>query len=532
VTGAAHLFKTKHVILVVILALWAWALWPPADQSNIVRLGSQSNAKKELPSHVKHVIRFNPGPLYLPGVIRENSTKPVAGILRVGEDFEKLYPDTRIEFVPGGAREWLVTQLSSGQAPDVIQVNVEEVWQDIQKNWYVPLDEYLEAPNPFVKDGEPGSKRWWDMFKYEDPTRGTMAPDGHMYCIVLDMIETGIFYNKDIFHRLGLNEPATWTEFLDIQKKIKDAGYIPMLVDQNALSDWGVDLTFDQVYGELRPLLDLDYDPRRGNYLKGYLDWDEIIFLHNKGFFQPTDPRWREVWRILKEWRPYMAKNLNNATNDMFKLFATQQGAMLWGHSMNVNRLVSDPDRKFDWGIFYLPPIQSSYSRFARGKEQCVIGGSAMQYNVTNSSYKDTGDPKTSERLKRVIAFLQFLTTPQNCDRVVNEQVALLPNIKGVKPHEVLEPFDRFLQRHYSMTKWVFTFDNQFNEVMVRMLDLYLNGGIDQAEFMRLLELDMDRTSRQIVQRKKLDLSRFEKTWQERRGMAAQFKELPPEPPR
>ena len=49
-----------------------------------------------------------------------------------------------------------------------------------------------------------------------------------------------------------------------------------------------------------------------------------------------------------------------------------------------------------------MPPISSSYSRFARGKDMCVIGGSAMQYCVTNSSYRDTGDPATSERLNRV----------------------------------------------------------------------------------------------------------------------------------
>jgi ABC-type glycerol-3-phosphate transport system substrate-binding protein len=347
-----------------------------------------------------------------------------------------------------------------------------------------------------------------------------------MYCIVLDMIETGIFYNKDLFTRLRLREPKDWVEFLEIQKKIKEAGYVPTLIDKGAFSDWAVDLTFDQVYSELRPLLDLDYDPRRGDYLKGYLDWDEIIFLHQKGFFTPTDPRWREVWRILKEWRPYLARDLSMAEN-MFKSFATEEGAMLWGHSMNVNRLVNDPNRKFDWGIFYLPPIPKSYCRFANGRDQCVIGGSAMQYNVTNSSYKDTGDPKTSERLKRVIAFLQFLTAPENCRQVVNEQVALLPNIKGVEPHDVLKPFDDFLQRNYSMTKWSFTFDNQFNETLLRMLELYLNDGIGLDEFLRLIEQDMDRTSRQIMERKKLDLSRFEKVWQERTPMRAKYKELP-----
>ncbi len=116
-------------------------------------------------------------------------------------------------------------------------MNVEEVWQDTQKGWYVALDKYLESPNPFVKAGEPGSVQWWDLFKYPIPTRGTMAPDGHMYCITLDMIETGIFYNKDVFTKLGLREPKDWVELLAIQKTLKEHGYTPMLVDKNCLAD-------------------------------------------------------------------------------------------------------------------------------------------------------------------------------------------------------------------------------------------------------------------------------------------------------
>ena len=136
-------------------------------------------------------------------------------------------------------------------------------------------------------------------------------------------------------------------------------------------SNKAIDLTFDQLYGELRELLDLDYDPRRGEYLHGYLDWDEIIFLHNHGFFTPQDPRWVEMWRILKEWRPYMSQELNPTGMDFVKEFVTQKGAMYWSHSMTVSRLVKDPSLGFEWGIFYLPPITPSYSRFARGKEQC-----------------------------------------------------------------------------------------------------------------------------------------------------------------
>ncbi|MEO6434522.1 MAG: ABC transporter substrate-binding protein [Tepidisphaeraceae bacterium] len=511
----------------MILALSVWLLWEPSGAA--LRLGSVAADAAQTPAGVKYLLKFNPGPMYLPGVIQENSNTPIEGIAKVGRAFEKLHPDTKIEFigVPGDIREWLVTQLSSGQAPDVIQINVEDVWQDVQKDWYLPLDDYLERPNPFIEKGKPGSAKWFDVFKYPVPTRGTTAPDGHMYCIVLDMIETGIYYNKTLFNKLGLSEPKDWNEFLALQQKLQDAGYTPLLIDRACLADWGIDLVFEQLYGELRDLLDLDYDPRRGEYLHGYLDWDEVIFLHDQGFFTPQDPRWRELWRILKAWRPYMARELNPQGANYIKNFVTQEGAMFWSHSMVVRRLLGDPDLSFDWDIFYLPPIGRSYSPYATGREMCVIGGSAMQYTVTNSAWSDTRDRATSERLKRVIAFLQFLTTPENCDKVVNEQVALLPNVKGVEPHPELRRFDDILQRHYSMTKWCFTFGNQWNQVLLRMVELYMNDGIDNDQFMRVIEQDLERAAGSITERKTLDTSRFQKVWDERKAMRQKFADLP-----
>ena len=452
------------------------------------------------------------------------------GLNEVAAAFRKVYPDTAIEFVDvPQTREYLVTQLMGEQAPDIININVEDVWQDVQKGWYVPLDKYLEAPNPYL----PGNKQWWDQFKYQAISRGKAAPDGKMYCITLDMIETGIFYNKDIFKRLGISPPTDWVDFLAMQEKISKAKgadgkpLTPMLVDQGALADWGVDLFFDQLYREIRPAIDLKKDPKRDAYMKGYLDWDEIAFLYKKGFFSKNDPRWREVFRLLKDWRRYFVKDFG-ATN-MERNFITQKGAMYWSSSFTVNKLSRDPNLGFEWDVFYLPAMPRSFNRYANSYPMCVIGEAATQYSVTNSAINDTGSADTSEKLKRVVAFLQFMCLPENTDKVVNEMVALMPNILGVKTHPELHRFQEILERDYAMSKWMFTFDLRFNEIWTRMLFLYLQSGITEDEFMEWVDKNIGLASETIIRRKKLDLAPFEAKWQQTTPIRQQMEDLPSE---
>lgn len=100
--------------------------------------------------------------------------------------------------------------------------------------------------------------------------------------------------------------------------------------------------------------------------------------------------------------------------------------------------------------------------------------------------------------------------------------------MKGVEPHAELKPFDDILKRHYSMTKWLYTFDNQWNQVLMRMLELYLNDGIDREQFVELMEQDLERATKRIQKRKSIDNSELQKVWDERAPLRATFKDLPP----
>lgn len=630
-----------YAFRLILLSGAVYALWPPqvenVDDNSLERV-----LNRPVPAQAEIVFEFYPGNDYMPGLIPPTATEKLRGFLDVVEAFEARFPDTAVRFRQASTgREWIVTQLAGGTAPDILSANVETVWQDVHKGWYLPLDGYLEAPNPFVEEGEPGAEQWWDQFIYQAISRGKAAPDGKMYNLTYNMVETGILYNKTTLDLLGVGFPKTWDEmmttldridtnpfaqlmaelnlpFPKTQEEVVEAArlsespetltafnrrgikypetimewhtfhtlaqrtsIVPMLTNAGSIADWGTDLLFDQLYYNILPGIDLKQDPKREPYLEGYLDWDEICFLNQKGFFTKRDPRYWELYRLLKEWRRSWNKSLagdaRRGGTDLYKEFINQRGIMMWGGSWHVNRLLNDPNMDFDWEVGYLPRIEPSaewlvmsvrdylntvipseqhpdpplsssdldltvdqYLRrvgqlpmprdkalYASGVEMCVIGGAAVQYTVTNSAFNDTGDPKTSKKLERVMQFLQFATLPEYTDPVVNENPVHIPNIIGVPISRGLEPFARILERRYTTTKWMFTFDNRYNRVYDRMLLLFLEDGLSLEEFMDWQTDNLAAAAQTIIQRKKLNFDGLEQRWQELAPVRAEMKGIP-----
>ncbi len=529
----------KWTTLTVIAVGAAWLLRPP-EKPGMPDTGSDEPARTRTDRSRRHVIRIAPGQEYLPGAIPHGVGEPLNGLNLVIADFEARFPDTRVVVVnsPVSVREYLVTQLSSGAAPDIVNVNVEDVWVDTQKGWYVPLDEFLEAPNPFVVEkgvtNAPGTREWWDMFRYQAVSRGKAAPDGKNYCLSLDMVETGIYYNKTIFAELGLSPPEDWEEFMTVCRRIEPTGRTPLLLHMGCFVDWGQDLFFDQLYYGLLPGIDLKQDPSREAYLRGYLDSEELAYLHGKGFFTHRDPRYRELWRIMRELKQYSNRDID--LTDYLREFVTQRAVMLWHSSTISYRLIADKKLGFDWGIFYLPPFTTDTTEYASGVDMCVIGGAATQLEVTNSSVRDTPADwpmdrriRESERLKHVIAFLQFLCLPEQTERVVNEYPCFVANIVGVDALAELAAFERILERRYTTTKWAFSFDLRFSDILQRMLALYLTDGVDLDEFMEWQVNNVTSSCENMLGRKSVDMARLEAKWRELAPKRRGFTGLPEE---
>ena len=447
---------------------------------------------------------------YTPGLIPQGIGEPVKVARDLADEWETQHPGKKIKYqllVNTGSSEgeWLKTQLLGGIAPEIVSLNAETIWQDTDKGWYVPLDEFIERPNPYV----PGNEHWIDIFINQALAGAKRAPDGKLYCIPIDIVETGFFYNKTLLAGLGIREmPETWQGMLAMFDKVAQAGITPMISGMTIASDWGQDIIFEMLYHDILP--DMDLIPSRADaegYLGHYLEASEAGFLYTKGFFTRRDPRWREMNRLLRQWRQYWGKELKSG--DPNRLFLTGRVATFWNGSWFIRRMAADPYIDFDWGISYIPTITRETSPYGSGTPATVIGGAAIQLHVTNSAW-------INDNLEDCIDFLMYISAPQNIERLASEALVFIPNVRGAKMDERLAPFNEIFQRQYCAIKWLESMDGKHKKYWRRMLDFFLNDGVELEEFLAMLESNFDGWVSNHAGDAGWDFEPMERAWQQR----------------
>lgn len=353
-------------------------------------------------------------------------------------EFRQVHPQVEVEYITKPAMNpetWLNARLKSGDAPDIVMLQADFCNKRVQYGWFVPLDPYLEQPNPFI----PGNTRWLDIF-YKDATDARRAPDGRLYVIPYDQVGTAIFYNKDLFARAGIGEgdlPTTWAEFMEIHRRLKAAGIIPfcMTTGFNMRLNWAWRILTDQIYDELLPLIDVR--AQTGGGFPG-VDDQEFVRAYKKGLIVPEDERFLEYFRIMKEWSQYWQGGHLGTGDD--KLFRLGKAAMFWDGSWAIGQLDRDKLRTFEYGIFGVPRLTTETTRFAPGRPPRSVGGAtAIQWAVTDSA-------RVRGTLPYVIDLLRILTTPRHAGPIIEEAEMFLPNIKGVRVSSKMRAFESDLE--------------------------------------------------------------------------------------
>lgn len=463
------------------------------------------------------------------GKVRVSTVKGfyTTALQELAAKYMALHPEVSVEInlQPDNLslKRYYTAQMAAGRAdaPDIVHGNILGAVENYHEGHFLACNTYLKEPNPYA-DGV----AWESLF---DPVfLQVLAVDGIHCCILpLDYVSVGLFYNKDLFQRFGVAPPATWEAWIEVCRTFQEGGITPVSVPGAAHTDlaaWVIGMLDDACLRRFIPEVmaqpgDWNYTEANAGYVQDLSDpyADQMITINPErlmkafldGRISYELPVFVEAYTRLQELTQYYGfGHLGTDQAGAYNLFISGKAAMWLIGSWRIGSLIKDmadlpPERRFDWGVFPVPPIEHSEHDLAplRG-----IGGAGHQLSVVNKN--------DEEQHRRVIDFLMFLYAPDQAAYLTSRTLELgefiqgAPMIKGVElPAELAEKLAGFGKRGYIKVELVP--DPNDNDTVLRMRpygQLFALGELSPEDFLQKKQELTLRLVRRIVQRRGYDL--------------------------
>ena len=403
------------------------------------------------------------------------------------EEWEKLHPGITIEFIDmmnnSDYTTWLKTKMAGGMAPDIFWAQWSVVDAGIYPNGCaVSLNEYMEKPNIYVE----GNEKWADLF-YPSLYARTSGATGNQYCVVMDYVGTAVYYNKTMFEAAGINmadyhEVVTWSDYLDICQKLKDAGYTAWSFGFGndttcTLRTWLQRLILTNLYADIWDDVCVTNHVQPNNV-------DNYIAYRN-GLIGPESERWMSWWENMKYMVDnYMPEDCISAActfDSIFSQFVTGQLAMHWNSTGGPNSYAA-ANIDFEVGSFNFPvPDPDSFKYATDFDSSPAVGGPTGTYTYAISS-KTANASMTDEKLEACVDFLMFVSAPEHCEGIVNEKGDTIPCVKGAKPTEVNATLTTLVEAEVRAFHGGQESTTELTESTYRVFQDYLRGNVTLEE--------------------------------------------------
>lgn len=339
--------------------------------------------------------------------------------------YEAEHPGVKISFVelPGDAvmNEWVRTQAAAGTLADIFFLNYSAIGNELPTTMFTGLNQYLDMDNPYV----PGTK-WSDNFNAAILSM-MQKGNGEHYTVSCDYVETGIFYNVEMLKNAGVEEmPKNWEEFVEVCKKVKEAGYEPFawsMSENDTFSlSWTNRIFLSNVYADIMDQLDLDHS--------GSINAMEEVVAFKNGLISVGDGKFLSYFDALKALTPYLNSNWS-AAGDLETKFMKGEVAMYWTGSWLPQKM-RDAGIDFEYSSFPFPtPTENTIPGVTTNVVTSgAVGGPSggFQYCVSSAAANKT---LTDEKLSVIVDFLMYISQPTIVSDVVNAQGSFAPTVTG-----------------------------------------------------------------------------------------------------
>lgn len=292
--------------------------------------------------------------------------------------FEESHPNIKIARDVQSAdnmRAVIQTALNSGTGPDVLYYDTGPGYGGVlaRSGLLLPLDDFYDS-------GALATVYPW--------TRDRVTFDGVTYGIGNEVEFVGVYYNRGLFEKLGLKEPETYKDYLDVVEALKADGVIPVAFGDS--QGWPAFHTFSAYVNARVPQQDLL------DMIAGKASWDDprvtasiqaaFIDMNEAGAYPPS---------------------INAISyDDANALFSTEMAGMDLTGSWMIATFKNNP---FDTGFFFLPSED--------GTNPLPPAGLGSGYFIS----KNTEHPEEAKE------FLKFLFDPANAHFWVEDMSVLPP---------------------------------------------------------------------------------------------------------
>ena len=321
--------------------------------------------------------------------------------------FEKQEPTIKVKtsVLPlKSFNQTISTQLSAGTAPELV----------FNQATYQPymvhsLDDELKKPNPYVK----GNKHWIDLFNpkyFGYKVANAVDAEGHLNWIPFNLVGVAVFYNKDIFDKVGVEAPKTYADMMKVCSKLKSAGYTPFAGENSDISvSWTIAAIFNQLTSKYFDELDV-YNAAGEKGSSAQLtgkDWARALAT---GKITTKTPEVVETFKLVKKfYDACVTKNWSGVQGNSGALvgirqFSTGKAAMTWGTDFATSAI---PNVKFDYATTPFPTVTKESSSLSRDfPAQFGVSAGGTSYMI----------PAKTEgaKLDAAIKFLQFVSAPDH----------------------------------------------------------------------------------------------------------------------
>ena len=394
---------------------------------------------------------------------------------------------------------FIQSSIAAGNAPDVMYVP--QGPDQSGKGWFRELDDLYAKPNPYIKD----NKRWSDTFfpKVLDTKAGLGGKQYVLgYAANYPYIIIGTFYNKALMAKAGItNPPKNWEEWMKQLARIKAAkieAIAPFAAESKTGSVWPMWSALIPAFtAHLNAKADLDKD--------GTVTQEENAKAVKSGLASMDDPHYQAAFLQYKRQLGYYLKGWNAA--DVPAAWNQGKVAQKYGGFWEIYGERSNTQRKFEWGFLPTLPVTKETSPLVTwtpklaptGKARLEgISGTAHDYAIIDSSVK------RNQNLEAVAAWLQFISTPEANEFVINENPDTIPAIRGATPDPIWNQLSDLAVPDYTGAGvYPFSLDQEQQTNLQREIVLWALGQKNSSAFFAAVQKDMVRAADKFLAPKK-----------------------------